>query len=278
MMSPSAETIAIRSADGTDLHAHLRRGKAPRGIVVISHGMGEHSGCYDDLALTLAATPGLADVVSFDYRGHGLSPGRRGAVGRYDDYVADLRAAIARAKTLRPGSPVFLLGHSNGGLVALHVALEDRGDLAGLILSNPSLRIAARVPRHKYYAGRFLLRFAPGVTLKSTVLDEHLTRDPANLAQRKSDHLRHSRISAPTFFGMVEGGARLEGLAPLDPRPDAHAHRRVRPRDPAPPDPGILRAARIARQDPQGLPRDAPRASQRGRPRGCHRRDRPMAR
>jgi alpha-beta hydrolase superfamily lysophospholipase len=176
--------------------------------------MGEHSGCYEELAETLASTPGLVDVLRFDYRGHGLSPGGRGVVRSYDEFVSDLRAALDRAAEERPGVPRYVLGHSNGGLVALRAAIDDpEHRIAGLILSNPSLRIAARVPKHKYYAGLLLRRFAPSVTLLSTVLDEHLTRDPAHLALRKSDTLRHSRISAPTFFGMVEGGARVESRA-----------------------------------------------------------------
>lgn len=200
------EPLELLSGDGARLRAAFYPGADPRGVLVVSHGLGEHSGCYEGFAATLAATPGLVDVLAFDYRGHGLSPGKRGFVRLYEEFLGDLRAAIDRAASLRPGSPLFLFGHSNGGLVALHEALADGGRLAGLILSNPSLKVIARVPRHKYLAGLLLRRFGPGVTLTSTVLDEHLTRDPASLARRKADTLRHGRINAPLYFGMVEGG------------------------------------------------------------------------
>jgi len=201
---PSQETI--RSADGISLHATHYPGSDPRAVLVVSHGLGEHSGCYAGFAGALASTPNLVDVVTFDYRGHGHSPGKRGVVRRYADYMDDLRAAINFASDFRPGVPVYLLGHSNGGQVALHEILAEPERIAGLILSNPSLRVSAKVPAHKYVAGLILRRLAPSVTLESTVADEALTRDPISLAERKGDTLRHGRISAPLYFGMVEGG------------------------------------------------------------------------
>lgn len=196
----------IRSADGTGLHATFYPGESPRGVLIVSHGLGEHADCYDTLAREVSAMPGMLDVLTFDYRGHGRSPGKRGVIVSYADFLADLDGAIAWSERERPGSPIYLLGHSNGGQVVLHVALRDDGRIAGLVVSNPSLRILAPVPRHKYVAALFLRKFAPRVTLTSTVLDEHLTSDPASLAARKSDPLRHSKISAPLFFGMIEGG------------------------------------------------------------------------
>lgn len=203
----------IRSADGTELHATHYACDDPRGMLVVSHGLGEHSGGYAEFAEGLAALPDLVDIFTFDYRGHGRSPGKRGVVRRYSDFVDDLRAAIDRAADLRPGLPVFLLGHSNGGQVAIHEVLAEPRRIEGLILSNPSLRVSAKVPAHKYLAGLFLRRFAPSVTLTSTVLDEDLTRDPVRIAERKADVLRHSQISAPLFFGMVEGGAAVAARA-----------------------------------------------------------------
>lgn len=196
----------IRSADGIDLYATFYPGDNPRGVLIVSHGLGEHADCYDALASEVAAMPNMLDVLTFDYRGHGHSPGKRGVIRSYADFLADLDAAIAWVGHARPGKPIYLLGHSNGGQVVLHVALRNDGKIAGVVVSNPSLRILAAVPRHKYVAALFLRKFGPRVTLTSTVLDEHLTSDPASLATRKLDPLRHSKISAPLFFGMTEGG------------------------------------------------------------------------
>ena len=197
----------IRSSDGTELHATFYAGNHPRGVLIISHGLGEHSKCYDSLARQIASMPEMLDVLTFDYRGHGQSPGKRGVIASYDDFLADLNAAIDWVERERPGAPIFLFGHSNGGQVVLHVGLRNDGRISGLVVSNPSLRIAAPVPRHKYAAALFLRRFGPRVTLTSTVRNEDLTSDPVEPRRARLDPLRHSKISAPLFFGMVEGGA-----------------------------------------------------------------------
>lgn len=197
--------VVIHSADGLPLRAWHWTTPNPRGVLLVAHGFGEHSGCYRHVAEALG--PALAiDVVAFDFRGHGRSPGRRGVVKQYGDLDADLRAAVAWTGRIRPGLPRFLLGHSHGGLLALRLALSDASGLAGLIGSNPALRLATRVPPHKLRVGRFLRRFAPSVTLGARLEAGTLTRDPDMQRAHQTDPLRHSRICAPLFFGMVEGG------------------------------------------------------------------------
>ncbi|MHC5544562.1 serine aminopeptidase domain-containing protein, partial [Singulisphaera rosea] len=106
----------------------------------------------------------------------------------------------------RPGLPRFVLGHSNGGQLALRLGLENPHGLTGLILSNPSLVVATRVSRVKLAVGRFLLKHAPHVTLSAKLPAEMMTRDPEMQADHHTDPLRHSRISAPLYFGMTDGG------------------------------------------------------------------------
>jgi alpha-beta hydrolase superfamily lysophospholipase len=112
---------------------------AVRGTVQVVHGASEHSGRYGRLAGALTAR-GLA-VYAMDLRGHGRTaeatgPGRFGAAGA-DALLADVRALAAVAAGEHPGVPAVLLGHSMGSIVALAAAEEERGDLAGLVLSGP---------------------------------------------------------------------------------------------------------------------------------------------
>ena len=204
------DDVVIRADDGHPIHARFWSQPAARGVVVIAHGFGEHGGCYRRLAEALGEHAGL-EVLAPDLRGHGRSPGPRGVVRHYDELTSDFLASIAWASRHRPSLPLFALGHSNGGQVALRAAIagSNRPSLAGLIVSNPSLRLAIKVPRLQIWLGRFLLKFAPRMTLPAPIEPHKLSRDPEMVPFYLNDPLRHGRISAPLFFGMVEGGERL---------------------------------------------------------------------
>jgi alpha-beta hydrolase superfamily lysophospholipase len=70
------------------------------------------------------------------------------------------------------------------------------------------------VPPAKLRLGKFLLSFVPWMTLRADARSDWMTRDPAMQQRQRLDHLRHNRISAPLFFGMVEGGEMLLARAP----------------------------------------------------------------
>jgi alpha-beta hydrolase superfamily lysophospholipase len=203
-VSVTTDDLTIASRDGLPLKAWLWTVPRPRGVVVIAHGLGEHGGAYSHVAESLGRLAGV-DVLAFDFRGHGRSPGARGVVEHYEEFCDDLRAVNAYAATERPGLPRFVLGHSNGGLVVLRAVLDGGLDVAGLILSNPALRVATPVPAWKLALGR-VLRKVPSLTLDTDVDLNLLTRDPVKVAERRDDPLRHSRINGVIFFGIAEGG------------------------------------------------------------------------
>jgi len=201
--------IEVRAADGKLLRGRWWRRPAPRGVTIVSHGFGEHGGAYQGVALALGTRLEL-DVIAVDYRGHGRSPGRRGVVRRYDELTEDLKTVLDWAAHHAPDLPRFVLGHSNGGQVALRVALEKkRASIEGLVVSNPALRVAMPVSPGKLKVARLLARYAPWITLSGEIRSDLLTRDADLQEEHRADPLRHSRMSAPFFFGMVEGGAML---------------------------------------------------------------------
>jgi alpha-beta hydrolase superfamily lysophospholipase len=200
-----ARQVEIRTATGTKLKARWWRRPDPRGLVIIVHGFGEHGGTYERLAQMLGAAIAV-DVIAPDLRGHGLSPGRRGVVRTFDDLTSDLESVVDWSARERLPGPHFLLGHSQGGQVVLRLVLRHPRSIPAMVLSNPALRIAVPVPPAKLAIGRFLLKYAPWVTLSGKLRADLLTRDPEIQEEHRSDPLRHSRMSAPLFFGMVEGG------------------------------------------------------------------------
>lgn len=204
--------VVIPTTDGLELKGWHWARPNPRAVLIVVHGFGEHGGCYRAVAEALAPLLEI-DVVAPDLRGHGRSPGRRGVVSDYVDLVGDLRSVFGWAGRARPGLPRYVLGHSNGGQLSLRLALGGETALAGLILSNPSLKLATRVPGYKVRFGRFLRRYAPTVTLSARLPPEMMTRDPEMQREHRIDPLRHGRISAPLFFGMVEGGVQVSARA-----------------------------------------------------------------
>lgn len=135
-----------------------------RGVVVIHHGLADHGARYDAFAKQLAAR-GYA-VTAHDMRGHARSSGRRVTIDRIDTLVDDLDAVVERARARDPGVPVFVVGHSLGGLVTSLYAIERQPALAGIVLSAPGL--AFDVPAFGIGAIRFVAAIAPNAPILDT--------------------------------------------------------------------------------------------------------------
>jgi acylglycerol lipase len=171
---------AVRAPGGPALFGQSWLPSAPaRGAILIVHGLFEHSGRY---AATAAALNGGGFAVhAFDYRGHGRSEGRRVHVDSVDEYVADVRAALDEVRRRHPGLPVFLLGHSQGGLVVLKLALEDAAGLAGIVVTSPFLAVhpRSRPSAFVHATARVMRRVAPRLPLPTHIDVSVLSRDPA---------------------------------------------------------------------------------------------------
>lgn len=115
--------------------------KAPRAVVVISHGVNSHSGYYTWVGEQLSSA-GFA-VYALDHRGRGRSDGERYFVNTIEEYVTDLATFIQLAKTREPGLPVFLLGHSAGGVISSVYTLEHQSELAGFICESFAFQVYA---------------------------------------------------------------------------------------------------------------------------------------
>src|SRR5260221_4816021 len=116
-------------------------GKKPRGVVVIVHGFNSHSGYYTWVAEKFVAS-GLA-VYALDLRGRGKSDGERFYVQKFADYVSDVATYVTMAKSREPGLPVFLLGHSAGGVVSCVYALDHQSEITGLICESFPFQVPA---------------------------------------------------------------------------------------------------------------------------------------
>jgi alpha-beta hydrolase superfamily lysophospholipase len=172
-----------------------------RALIVLVHGLGEHSGRYDHVVARLV-DEGYA-VHALDHRGHGRSDGPRALIEDMDDAVADLDTLVDMAVVAQPGLPVFMLGHSMGGLIGLRYALAHQDRLAGLILSAALAQLDA-VPRPLELVGRALSVIAPRAPL--IAIDPTLvSRDPAVVEAYRSDPLvHHGKVPARTAVQLAD--------------------------------------------------------------------------
>jgi len=175
----------------------------PRRVVVVSHGLGEHSGRYEPLASRLVAA-GCA-VYAVDHRGHGRSGGAaRANIDRFDYVVSDLGTFIGRAQREHPGTPTILFGHSMGGLIALDCALRNPRVLAGLVLSAPALAPGEAVPRFRRAVAGLLSRVAPNAGVLA-IDASAVSRDAAVVRAYEQDPLVfHGSIPARTAVELLQ--------------------------------------------------------------------------
>jgi acylglycerol lipase len=178
----------LDGADGVALYwqGWLPEGP-PRGLLLICHGMGEHSGRYTTVVDTLV--PDGWAVYGLDHRGHGRSRGRRVHVRRYAHYLADFATFHRTVAARHPDLTPFLLGQSMGGQIALAYALDHQHELAGLVLAAPALS-AGDVPRALLPLLKLLARAVPLV--RWAVVDGgEVSHDEVYVEAKRRDPLVH---------------------------------------------------------------------------------------
>ena len=195
MSESVAERGVLSEAGQPALYYRWAPAQEPRGVVLVLHGFGEHSGRYEHVLehLAQAGFSGLA----IDYRGWGRAEGKRGGLRRFEEYVQDALRGLALARRKRASDePIFLLGHSQGGLLAARTAMEEGTGLAGLVLSSPGLGIGMPVPAHKLLIAKLASRFVPDLTLPSDIPTDWLTQDAEWVAATEADPLMVHRGTA----------------------------------------------------------------------------------
>jgi alpha-beta hydrolase superfamily lysophospholipase len=198
----------VRTWDGLDLVLrHWPAPQAMRGRIHLVHGLGEHLGRYEHVAAHLNARGW--DVTGHDQRGHGASPGVRGALRAGDDLIEDLARVL---DAVRPSEgPFVLLGHSMGGLVAAQFVAADRGPVDALVLTSPALD-AALGPLQRIQLA-FGLAFVPDLAMGNQLDATKISHDPDVVRKYLADPLVHDRITARLAKALLDGGAYVRARA-----------------------------------------------------------------
>ncbi len=202
-------TGTFDTGDGLRLFAqYWQPVKETAGVVVLVHGVGEHSGRYGHVARHFGRH-NLA-LCAFDLRGHGRSEGRRAFVNRFEDYLADLERFWQRVRRQYPESPLFLLGHSMGGAVAAWYCLDHRPAHRGLILSSAALKVSDDFSPMLQKLSGIIGKLAPKLpTLK--IDSKWISRDPQVVKAYDADPLvYHGGILARTGAEIIRAARQIQ--------------------------------------------------------------------
>lgn len=184
--------------DGLNIFYRHYKASPEKARMVISHGLGEHSGRYLNVINRLV--PKGISIFAPDFRGHGKSDGKRGHVLSFDDYLEDLYSTFEEVvKEKKPGMKCFLLGHSMGGLIAINYAIRRQDTIDGLIISSPSLGVAVKVPAIKAALGKAMSSLLPGLSLNNELDASKISHDEKVVAAYRNDSLVHNRVTARWF-------------------------------------------------------------------------------
>jgi acylglycerol lipase len=208
-MTPIEETYS--GTGGLKIFFRSWLPEKPRAVVVICHGVNSHSGHYFWAAEQLVKS-GFA-CYALDMRGRGKSEGERFYVENVSEYVSDVAGVIKIAKSRHPGLPVFLLGHSAGGVVSAVYTLENQAELAGFICESFAFQVPA--PGFVLAAVKGLSHIAPRLpTLK--LKNEDFSRDPKAIEALNNDPLIANEAQpAITVAALVRADERLKDEFPL---------------------------------------------------------------
>lgn len=194
-----ADTDALRASPwdfDRNRAGYVWRAPNPRACVLLAHGFAEYSERYVKHyhGLIPNLTSAGFDVYAFDLRGHGRSPGARG-ITDMREAVADHRAA--RRALREDGKPLFLFGHSLGGLVTAVSVAEDGTNVTGVVLSAPALLLTA--PPHLRFIAGIMAAIAPGARLVPPLDADGLSRIPEEArAYRNDPMISDPRVPART--------------------------------------------------------------------------------
>jgi alpha-beta hydrolase superfamily lysophospholipase len=157
-----------------------------KAVLLIVHGIGEHSGWYMNVVNHFIPL-GYA-AYSYDHLGHGKSEGEREVINRFEDFTEPLTTYYNMVKNWQLGKPIFILGHSLGGLIACYYLLDNQDKFRGAVISAALVKVSASISSSTITMGKILSAIAPKAGLLA--LDATgISRDPAVVQAYVNDPL-----------------------------------------------------------------------------------------
>lgn len=214
-MSTESTLSTFIASDGDNIAVQdwpLAQGRTLRGVVILVHGLGEHAGRYDHVARRLNEW-GFA-VRGYDQYGHGESGGSRGGLPDDKRLLSDLADILDSTRVrMNKGTPLILMGHSMGGLVAGRFVSLNVRPVEGLVMSSPALDAGLNALQKLLVA--VLPKVVPNLQVSNGLNVDYISHDPAVVHAYQLDKLVHDRVSARLARFIAEAGPETLACAPL---------------------------------------------------------------
>lgn len=190
----------LESTSGSPLFMRMWSVERPDAVIILVHGLGDHSGRFEPVAHTFCRAN--FSVIGFDALGHGKTGG---SMPSFDVLSKDLIKVIRVARSQHT-APVLLFGQSLGGGVALHHGISGDEPVDAIVAGSPLLRPAFKPPAWKLFIGRTLGKLWPTLTLGTGLNPHNLTSDPEEVERYLNDPLILRYVSAALGMSMLEAG------------------------------------------------------------------------
>jgi len=192
--------VTLTSTDGTKLNVRVFPfPEETKAVIAIIHGYADHSARYTSTAKRFAEE-GFGSI-AIDYRGHGKSEGARGACVYFKEFLNDIDVFLKFCAEKAEGKPLFLLGHSHGGLILLRRLLNGPlgVKVAGAIASSPFLGLGLPISPIVLNVGRAISNIITSFTLPNDIKPEYISHDPEEIKAYTSDPFVFKTANARWF-------------------------------------------------------------------------------
>lgn len=206
-VQPSTGSFSV-SGD-IELHErHWELGETAKAHIVIVHGYGEHCARYDHVAAFLNSAG--YSVHSYDQRSHGNSPGKKGFIASFESLTADLGVYMNRIAPMADSKPLFIMGHSMGGLVLASYAIRSSPKVKGLVFSSSAVKVPDNVSVLLRKISGILAVLLPNLPVHELDVDG-LSHDPEVIKRYTEDPLvYHGKFAARTAHELTSEIAYVE--------------------------------------------------------------------
>lgn len=191
-----------KNKSGNKVYAKEWSIEAPKGVICIVHGLGEHCNRYNHVA-AFFNNNGFA-VMGLDLPGHGRTEGKKSHADGLDAFLNEVEILLAKAAEKYSNLPLILYGHSMGGNVSLNFVLRRKPNLKGLIVTGPWIQTTEKPPALLLFIGRLLNKISPSLVLENKLDVPKISRDPKVVQAYLDDPYVYRGISARMASSMVD--------------------------------------------------------------------------